>query len=68
MEKAYLIDILFDLMNESDTLEAELQDLSVERDGLTVIWKDGTAFTICVKEREAKLLQILPSSKQKTVL
>ncbi len=50
MEKAYFVDTLFDLINESNALEAELQDISANREGLTVIMKDGTAFAVTVKE------------------
>ena len=44
MEKDYFIDTLFDLINESDALEADLQDVRADRDGLTVAMKDGTVF------------------------
>ena len=46
MEKEYLIDILFDLINESDALEAELQDVRADRDGLIVTMKDGAVFKL----------------------
>lgn len=46
MEKEYFIDTLFDLINESDALEAELQDVRADRNGLTVSMKDGTVFTV----------------------
>ena len=42
MEKEYFIDTLFDLINESDALEAELQDVRVDRNGLTVSMKGRT--------------------------
>ena len=48
MEKVYFIDTLFDLMNESDMLEAELQDIRADREGLTMTMKDGTVFTVTV--------------------
>lgn len=46
MEKDYFIDTLFDLINESDALEADLQDVRADRDGLTVAMKDGTVFIL----------------------
>ena len=48
MEKNYFIDTLFDLLNESDALEADLQDIQAERNGLRVVMKDGTVFTLTV--------------------
>ena len=44
MEKEYFIDTLFDLINESDALEADLQDVRADRDELTITMKDGTVF------------------------
>lgn len=46
MEKECFIDTLFDLINESDALEADLQDVHADRDGLTVAMKDGTVFIL----------------------
>lgn len=46
MEKEYFIDTLFDLINESDALEADLQDVHAARDGLTVAMKDGSVFIL----------------------
>lgn len=46
MEKEYFIDTLFDLINESDALDADLQDVRADRDGLTVAMKDGTVFIL----------------------
>lgn len=46
MEKEYFIDTLFDLINESDALEADLQDVRAARDGLTVAMKDGSVFIL----------------------
>ena len=46
MEKEYFIDTLFDLINESDALEADLEDVRADRDGLTVAMKDGTVFVL----------------------
>ncbi len=46
MEKEYFIDTLFDLINESDALEADLQDVRADRDGLTVAMKDGSVFIL----------------------
>lgn len=48
MEKEYFIDTLFDLINESDALEADLQDVRVDRDGLTVAMKDGSVFILAM--------------------
>ena len=44
VEKEYFIDTLFDLINESDALEADLQDVRADRDELTITMKDGTVF------------------------
>ena len=44
MEKEYFIDTLFDLINESEALEADLQDIRVDHKGLTITMKDGTVF------------------------
>ena len=46
MEREYFIDTLFDLINESNALEAELQDIHADRNSLTVFMKDGTVFKI----------------------
>ena len=46
MEKEYFMDTLFDLINESVELEAELLDVRVDRDSLTVTMKDGTIFIL----------------------
>lgn len=46
MDKTYFLDTLFDLINESDELETELQDISAEDSGLKVTMKDGTRFFI----------------------
>lgn len=48
MDKNYFLDTLFDLINESDALEAVLQDIQAERDGLRVVIKDGTVFKLSV--------------------
>ena len=52
MDKNYFIDTLFDLINESDAFETELQDIQADRDGLSVIMKDGTVFVLSVKRKE----------------
>ena len=46
MEKESLIDVLFDLINESDALEAELQDIHADREHITITMKDGTVFIL----------------------
>ena len=46
MEKEYFLDTLFDLINESDALEADLQDVRADREGLTITMKDGTVFVL----------------------
>ena len=46
MEKEYFIDTLFDLINESDVLEAELQDIRADHEGFTITMKDGTVFIL----------------------
>lgn len=50
MDKNYFIDTLFDLINESDALEADLQDIRAEDAGLKVTMKDGTVFKLTVAE------------------
>lgn len=48
MKKSYIIDSLFDLINESDELEAELSDVCMHGDNLRVTMKDGSIFRITV--------------------
>ena len=48
MEKETFLDSLFDLLNESDALEAELLDIRADADSLSVSMKDGTVFEIKV--------------------
>jgi hypothetical protein len=50
MDKNYFLDTLFDVINESDAMEAELQDIQAERDGIVVSMKDGTAFRLTITE------------------
>ena len=50
MDKNYFIDTLFDLINESDELEAELQDVRADEAGLKVTMKDGSNFLIKVED------------------
>lgn len=50
MDKNYFLDTVFDVINESDALEADLQDIQAERDGLIVSMKDGTAFRLTITE------------------
>ena len=50
MEKNYFLDTLFDVINESDALEADLQDIQAERDGLIVRIKDGTVFRLTITD------------------
>ncbi len=50
MEKSTFLDILFDLINESDILDAEILDLCADRDGLTVLMKDGTSWRVTVTQ------------------
>ena len=52
MDKSYFLDTLFDLINESDALEAELQDIRAEEAGLKVTMKDGTCFLVTVMDSE----------------
>ncbi len=52
MEKTYFLDTLFDLINESDALETELQDIQADHDGLTVTMKDGTVFALTVERTD----------------
>ena len=49
MDKTFFVDTLFDLINESDELEAVLQDIRAERDSLRVVMKDGSAFILSVR-------------------
>lgn len=46
MEKEYFIDTLFDLINESDVLEADLQDVSANHESIKISMKDGTVFIL----------------------
>ena len=48
MDKNYFLDTLFDVINESDALEADLKDIQADRDSLQVVMKDGTVFTLTV--------------------
>ena len=50
MEKNYFLDTLFDVINESDALEADLQDIQAEHDGLIVRIKDGTVFRLTITD------------------
>ena len=50
MKKNYFLDTLFDVINESDALEADLQDIQAERDGLIVRIKDGTVFRLTITD------------------
>ena len=52
MDKTYFLDTLFDLIKESNELEAELQDICAEGSGLKVTMKDGTRFLIMVTDSE----------------
>ena len=52
MDKTYFLDTLFDLINESNELEAELQDIRAEEAGLKVTIKDGSRFFIMVMDSE----------------
>lgn len=52
MDRTYFLDTLFDLINESNELEAELQDIRAEGSGLKVTMKDGTSFLIEIREVE----------------
>lgn len=46
MDKEYFLDALFDLINESDALETELQDVCAGHDSITITIKDGTVFVL----------------------
>ena len=46
MEKEYFIETIFDLINESDALEADLLNVQANRNGLFVTMKDGTVFRL----------------------
>ena len=46
MEKEYFIDTLFDLINESDALEADLQHIRADSESITITMKDGTVFIL----------------------
>ena len=50
MDKTFFLDTLFDLINESDELEAELQDIRAEGSELKVTMKDGTQFVIHITD------------------
>ena len=49
MEKEYFLDTMFDLINESDALEADLQDVRADREGLTITMKNGTVFVLALR-------------------
>ena len=51
MDLNYFVDTLFDLINESDALEADLLDVQAEENTLTVTMKDGTVFELQAKKR-----------------
>lgn len=46
MEKEYFIETLFDLINESDALEADLQDVWADCRSVVITMKDGTVFVL----------------------
>ena len=46
MDKEYFIDTLFDLINESNALEADLQDVRADRDSITITMKNGAVFIL----------------------
>ena len=48
MEKEYFIDTLFDVINESDALEADLQDVHADRESITISMRDGTEFILTI--------------------
>jgi len=48
MEKEYLIDTLLNLRNESDALEADLENIQTSRDCITILMKDGSVFRVTV--------------------
>ena len=50
MKRAYFLDTLFDLINESDVLETELLDINLEKCGLRITMKDGSVFYVAVDE------------------
>ena len=50
MDKNYFLDTMFDVINESDALEIDLQDLQTEQDSLVVTMKDGTVFRLTITE------------------
>ena len=52
MDKNYFSDTLFDVINESDALEADLQDIQADHNGLTVTMKDGTVFVLTIERKE----------------
>ena len=52
MDKNYFMDTLFDVINESDALEAVLQDIQADHNGLTVTMKDGTVFVLTIERKE----------------
>ena len=54
MDLNYFKDTLFDIINESDALEAELLDIRCDNqyDTMTVNMKDGTSFLIHVRQIE----------------
>lgn len=57
VETKYFIDVLFDLINESDELEADLLDLRANKDDLIVTMKDETVFSITVRRGAGKTVE-----------
>lgn len=57
VETKYFIDVLFDLINESDELEADLLDLRANKDDLIVTMKDETVFSITVRRGAGRTVE-----------
>ena len=49
MEQNYLIDHLFDLLNESDILDLRAIEKTPEKDGYVITVGDGSAFSVICK-------------------
>ena len=52
MDLNYFVDTLFDLINESDALEADLLDVRADENVLTVSMKDGTRYELLARKIE----------------
>ncbi len=57
MEQKYLIDHLFDLLNESDILDLRAIERTPEKDGYIITAGDGSAFSVVCKALLPNVMQ-----------